>query len=323
MANYTPPDYDAHATLELGVKVSTTQEGWIKKVYFYKYKNDTGGHSAHIWSSFGTLLASQDFVKETASGWQNVALDKPVRIAANQSFTVSVSGATFYYAGSTFPNSSSGPLTVIDGYYRYYSFIDKPEYPRIAGQANYSIDFNFSTDSIPEGPDPPPPVKPSKPLSVQASTSGIDITVSWLSPAKDGGSPISGYTVMATNGSKNFTCTSTPADRSCTLKSLPAGRQYSITVAAFSDSGKLRSLNSDAINTSIGIGVLRPELSAPRVEPITYGQSLADAKLIGGTSNVPGTFRFKSPDSSPEAGTATALQVQAFRSAGLFTRARD
>ena len=468
MADYNPPGLGGVSPLELGVKTSTTQEGWVKKVFFYKYAGDDGGHSAHIWSANGTLLGAQDFVDETESGWQSVALDTPVHIVEGQTFTVSVFGATYYFAGGAFPARTSGPLTIIDSYYKY---VDHPSYPQDTVHTNYAVDFNFSSDSTPEGAEPVsglrvdvytleggglpnptpdyvlcstkninswssvqsinhefdsdfggvvagcsgdqvmvhysgyltwprtetvslqsladdgffltldgetvindwtlkpcsgpvvqhdfiankpqkldawffewgggacsrlgfirnnnfvaipkqaytknaaytpwelPATAPSKPLNISAVVTGVDITVSWEAPLDNGGTPISGYTATASGGGQFFNCQASAADRSCTISPVPAGRQYSITVVAQSDEGRLQSQDSDSINKTIGTGVLHASLTAPHLDPLTFGQTISDGTLLGGTSSVPGSFSFKYPNTQPDAGTAVVEVV--------------
>jgi uncharacterized repeat protein (TIGR02543 family) len=142
--NYTPPSQAGTIPLELGLRMSTTGSGWVKKVIFYKYIGDDSVHVAHVWSSDGTLLASQEFVNETASGWQIVTLDNPVYVEANQSFTVSVFGSNFIFGVkpfSQFANKSAGPLTIINGYYSN----PVSEYPWITTGDNYAIDLEFDT----------------------------------------------------------------------------------------------------------------------------------------------------------------------------------
>lgn len=462
MEDYDPPEVDEVSPMELGVRASTSQEGWVKRVFFYKYAGDDGGHSAHVWSDNGTLLGAQDFVDETESGWQSVALAEPVHIAEGQTFTVSVFGGTFYFAGSAFPVRSSGPLTVIDSYYKN---VELPAYPQDTVHTNYAVDFNFSTDSDPETTEPVsglrvdvysvkgvdfpahtpdyvlcstrnldswtsvqsinddfdadynglvagcsedfvmvhysgyltwpktetvslqaladdgffmtldgettiddwtvkdcsgsivqhdfianepqkldawflelrdgacsrlgfisndefvpipedaytknfasnpwelPATAPSRPLNVSAVVKGVNIKVSWDEPENDGGSPITYYTATARGGGASYKCHSYAVDRNCIIGPVAAGRQYSITVVAYSDEGRLHSEDSDPIKKTINPGMLHASLTAPHLDPLTFGQRLADGTLVGGSSDVPGSFSFKYPNTQPNAGS--------------------
>ena len=57
-------------SVELGVKFSASTSGTITGLRFYKDSINIGAHTAHLWSSTGSLLASATFANETASGWQ-------------------------------------------------------------------------------------------------------------------------------------------------------------------------------------------------------------------------------------------------------------
>ena len=77
------------ASVELGVKFRSTQNGYICGIRFYKGSTNTGTHIGKLWSSSGALLASANFQNETASGWQQVSFASPVQIVANQQYVAS------------------------------------------------------------------------------------------------------------------------------------------------------------------------------------------------------------------------------------------
>ena len=98
----------------LGNEVSTSVSGWVTKVYYYRYAEDSLHQSASVWSSEGVLLGSKAFVGGTASGWQSVTLDDPVYIAAGETFIVSVlTPTTPFTVALTEMQSNSGPLSFI------------------------------------------------------------------------------------------------------------------------------------------------------------------------------------------------------------------
>jgi Domain of unknown function (DUF4082) len=90
-------DSDASA-VELGVKFQSSVAGRITAIRFYKGPQNTGTHTAHLWSATGTSLATATFAGETASGWQQVNLTTPVAITAN----------TIYVASSRYQRSLLG-----------------------------------------------------------------------------------------------------------------------------------------------------------------------------------------------------------------------
>jgi hypothetical protein len=466
MEGFQPGSIAAVSPLELGVRVTTAEEGWIKRIYFYKYVEDTSPHSAQIWSANGTLLGRQNFVDESASGWQSVILDNPVKVVAGQTFTVSVYGATYGFQGNAFPTKNVGPLTIINGFYKY---TNQSEFPDGTVGTNYAVDFNFSTVETPEVTDPVPGLKvdvykisdiperrpdyvmcasfnadswtsvqsinhefdadfggvvagcdgdqvlihytgyltwprtesvtmrayaddgfyleldgvtviddwsvkgcsgtevthqftankpqkldawffewgggvcsileavqegqwkaipkeaytknkaftpwidppraPTPPQNVTTSPEGLNIDVTWEAPVASGGTSITKYVVSAIdNAGDSYSCEVDAPLLSCQLSDLRAGRNYTITVVAYSDEGRLSSAPSQAKNQAIGIGVLTPVVTAPELSSITFGQKVSDSAIVGGSANVPGSFTFTSPNGQPSAGV-TSVEV--------------
>jgi len=75
--------------VELGMKFSSDEDGYITGARFYKASTNTGVHVANLWTNTGTLLATATFTAETGSGWQQVGFPRPVQIAANTVYVVS------------------------------------------------------------------------------------------------------------------------------------------------------------------------------------------------------------------------------------------
>ncbi|WP_407180092.1 DUF4082 domain-containing protein [Bradyrhizobium sp. STM 3562] len=100
--------------VELGVKFTSSQNGQITGLRFYKGPQNTGTHVADLWSSTGTLLATATFTNETPSGWQQVNFATPVAITAGTTYVASYHTNTGEY--SVDPNLfatalTNGPLT--------------------------------------------------------------------------------------------------------------------------------------------------------------------------------------------------------------------
>jgi sugar lactone lactonase YvrE len=70
---------------------------------------------------------------------------------------------------------------------------------------------------------------PSAPLSVTATASNAQASVTWTVPASTGGSPITGYVVTAVEDPSR-SCTATPPDTSCTVLGLTNGTTYTFIV---------------------------------------------------------------------------------------------
>lgn len=92
-----------------------------------------------------------------------------------------------------------------------------------------------------------------------------------------------------------------------TLTGLEDGVTYFLTGTAYSTAG----LESDFVAEVVRIAESEDQQSTPVVTAwpvaatITYGQTLAQATLSGGSASVPGVFAFVSPNTAPDAGTAS------------------
>jgi len=93
-------DAGPDSPLELGVQFRADVNGHVAGVRFYKSAANTGTHTAHLWSSTGTLLATATFTNETASGWQQADFSTPVAVTANTTYVVSYHTDVGHYAAT-------------------------------------------------------------------------------------------------------------------------------------------------------------------------------------------------------------------------------
>lgn len=170
---------DDAAAVELGVRVRVDTAGYVHGVRFYKGAGNTGRHTAHLWTTSGTLLRSATFRSETATGWQTVRFDAPVRVTAGQTFIASYhtdvgryAANNDYFAGRSVDN---GPLHALasrssagNGVYRY----GPVGFPTNTFKAsNYWVDVVYAPDGSGGGGAPtldagtPPPPQPPPPSS--------------------------------------------------------------------------------------------------------------------------------------------------------------
>ena len=98
---------DANA-VELGVKFTSSQAGYITGVRFYKSTANTGRHVGNLWTSSGTNLASAVFTSESSSGWQQVSFSSPVAVSANTTYVASYYAPNGHYSDTAGFFATSG-----------------------------------------------------------------------------------------------------------------------------------------------------------------------------------------------------------------------
>jgi hypothetical protein len=111
-------------------------------VRFYKSADNTGTHTASLWSSTGTLVATGAFVGENASGWQTMLFATPVTITPDATYVVSYSTTVGHYAvdlNTLGAATDRPPLHVPAGGGRY-------KYG--AGFPNATVNHNFWVDAV-------------------------------------------------------------------------------------------------------------------------------------------------------------------------------
>ena len=131
--------------VDLGVKFQASTNGTIDGIRFYKGPQNTGVHTADLWTTSGTLLASATFTNETASGWQQVNFSSPVSITAGTTYIASYETTVGEYSedDNYFTNAlTNGPVTALDSVYAYGSSNPFPN--NNYRDANYWVDVVFS-----------------------------------------------------------------------------------------------------------------------------------------------------------------------------------
>jgi hypothetical protein len=155
LSSARPTGSDVGGPEELGVKLQSTQAGYITGIRFYK-EDDAPTHTVDLWDpSNDSLLATTTTGFETSSGWQTASFLNPVPIAANTPYV-----ASYYLPGGAFAVDSGAfstgygnvPLQVpADG--GVYGTGSVPTFPTIGGNgSNYWVDVTFSTSMPPPIP---------------------------------------------------------------------------------------------------------------------------------------------------------------------------
>lgn len=139
------PDGGPDDPVELGVKFRSDVAGAITGVRFYKSAANTGTHTAALWTSTGTRLATATFVNETASGWQQANFVAPVAITAGATYTASYHASAGHYAADQnawATEIASAPLRASAGVYAYGSASAFPT--QVWNGSNYWVDVVFA-----------------------------------------------------------------------------------------------------------------------------------------------------------------------------------
>ncbi|MGE5288238.1 MAG: DUF4082 domain-containing protein [Micromonosporaceae bacterium] len=163
-ANYTPyitSDNDS-TPYELGMKFQSSVPGWVAGVRFYKGTGNGGTHTGSLWTSSGTLLATGQFLNETASGWQTMVFPSPVQISANTTYVVSYYDPEGHYSvdEDLFDQPlNTPPLTAVKANYMQAgggNGVFNAGGPGFPTQMNhgwsYSVDVIFDTTQPPSHP---------------------------------------------------------------------------------------------------------------------------------------------------------------------------
>lgn len=115
--SYTPNTVDGGdgTDLTLAVHFYTTVSGSITKIWFYKATANTGTHTAKLWNTSDSILATKVFSGESASGWQSVTLDTPISITANTRYFASIHMPNGHYSfDNTIHTKSNDPIFTAD-----------------------------------------------------------------------------------------------------------------------------------------------------------------------------------------------------------------
>ena len=93
--------FDELGSVELGVKVKPTTNGYITALRFYKpIISAETSHTGKVWSSTGAELASVTFTNESDYGWQEAKLGTPLRVTKGQLYIISYGTSSAIYQAS-------------------------------------------------------------------------------------------------------------------------------------------------------------------------------------------------------------------------------
>ena len=167
---------------ELGVRFSSSADGLVTGIRFYKGAQNTGLHTGRLWdATTQQLLGTVTFADETASGWQAAYFDSPVTIQAGRTYIASYTTPTGYYgfeanyftsSGHT-SGTSTAPQSTPEA--RNGIFSETPgQFPTSSyNNSNYFVDVTFQS-----GPDTTAPTVTTRSPADGATGVATSATVS-------------------------------------------------------------------------------------------------------------------------------------------------
>lgn len=102
----TPPADDTSA-VELGLRFTMAEDGYLTGVRFFKGTGNGGTHVGSLWSDTGERLATATFGNESATGWQRVDFASPVPVTAGEKYVASYTAPNGRYSVETDAFSSA------------------------------------------------------------------------------------------------------------------------------------------------------------------------------------------------------------------------
>jgi hypothetical protein len=144
-----------YSSVNLGVKFTTDENGWITGIRFYKGSGNAGTHVGSLWDANGNLLGQVTFTGESASGWQQANFSAPIPVTAGTTYVASYFAPNGGYSVTSAAFASAGvnnsPLHVpassaVSGGNGVFVYGGAPAFPTSSYNAgNYWVDVVFST----------------------------------------------------------------------------------------------------------------------------------------------------------------------------------
>ena len=221
-------DSGEQSPVTLGVRFASSSDGLITGVRFYKGPNNTGTHTASLWSTSGTELATGTFTGESSAGWQTLTFAQPVTIKADTEYVVSYRSPTGSYSLSpnqfAASNLSRSPLRVApdSGAFTYGT-----GYPGGTSSSNYLVDpvFEYPSPTISVTSLTPPAgaVGVSRATNISATFSTAIQASGWSMSVTQNGAPVAGTTSLGSAGTEVTFTPSTALDKDVDVTVLLSG----------------------------------------------------------------------------------------------------
>ncbi|HEV7514882.1 MAG TPA: DUF4082 domain-containing protein, partial [Thermoanaerobaculia bacterium] len=112
--------YLAGSNYENASIFTSSSNGFIVALKYYRAPGETGTHVGNLWDDIGNRLATVTFSGESASGWQTQFLPSRVAISANTRYRVSYglnSSLSKTNCGASAPTFTNGPISFVGSSY--------------------------------------------------------------------------------------------------------------------------------------------------------------------------------------------------------------
>jgi hypothetical protein len=140
------------SSVELGVKFTADQGGYVNAIKFFKPSVDTGTHVVSLWTSSGGLLGQGTVTNETASGWQTYTFPTPLPVSANTVYIASYHAPSGGYpatAGYFTQPTDVWPLHAPNGSNGVFAYASSSVFPNQTFNAtNYWVDVVYNSNFV-------------------------------------------------------------------------------------------------------------------------------------------------------------------------------
>ena len=184
------------------------------------------------------------------------------------------------------------------GLARGHSYTVKMRVHNAAGYSDWSSEVNVSTLGT-----------PAKPTGVDAVPGDGLAKVSWVAPADEGSSAVTGYTATASPGGAS--CTVDAPSTTCTITGLSNGTAYTVTVVASNSRGSSRDSDPSASFTPRGVP------GAPTDVKVVAGNASVDVSWIAPISDGASAITAYTVTASPGGATCVAKGATSCTVSGL------
>jgi YVTN family beta-propeller protein len=286
-------------SVNLGVKFTADQSGFITAIRFYKGAANTGTHVGTLWSSSGQQLASVTFSGETVSGWQQADLASPVAIDANTTYVVSYLAPNGGYAANGNYFAATGvdsaplraPSSSASGGNGLYVYGPTTQFPTSSYLAtNYWVDVVFTTGAVTDTT--PPTVATTSPAGGATGVSRNTSVSATFNEAVDAAT-VSGATFELRDAANAVVAAAVSYDagtRTARLTpsvALAASTSYTANVLGGASGVKDAAGNALASTRSWSFTTAAADTTPPTV---TATSPISGATGIGRSTNITATF---------------------------------